>query len=181
MEALKEALGELYEGVCEKIDGYNAAHPTAPLRLGNLGSGDYISRDKYEALRAQLDKRADPEQVKDLLRQLEDLKSESSAKEAAYEESLGRLKLGFALEKELLQAGAVDTDLVKVKLNQEQLRLGDDGSVQGLSEQLQQVKQRYGFLFASGGSGAPRFAAPAGGEGTTTLDSARSVMGLPVK
>ena len=58
MEFLKEILGEeLYSQFAEKLNAYNGneANKDKQIKLGNLGSGEYVSKAKHEALQALLD------------------------------------------------------------------------------------------------------------------------------
>ena len=53
MDFLKEILGEeLFAQVKEKIDAHNGdeANKDKQIKIGNLGSGEYVGKGKYDAL-----------------------------------------------------------------------------------------------------------------------------------
>ena len=64
-----------------------------------------------------------------------------------YEKDLNETKFNSALNMELLRSKAVDIDMVKVKLKLDDIKLNEDGSLSGLSDQLKEIKEKYGFLF----------------------------------
>lgn len=72
-------------------------------------------------------------------------KAEQAEKDAA--EKIGKLKFDHALEVALTGAKAKDADVVKVKLNMENLKLGDDGKIIGLEDQLKGIKESHDYLF----------------------------------
>lgn len=58
MEFLKDILGEeLYSQFSEKLNAYNGneANKDKQIKIGNLGSGEYVSKAKHDALQAMLD------------------------------------------------------------------------------------------------------------------------------
>lgn len=57
------------------------------------------------------------------------------------------LRFQTALETELIKANVVDADLVGVKLDKSKVKLNEDGTLTGLSEQLEGLKTNYSFLF----------------------------------
>lgn len=76
---------------------------------------------------------------------------EAKAKQAEKDSKAKIQKMQFdhALENALLKAKAIDTDLVKVKLDKESLKLNEDGTISGIDEQLKTVQENFGFLFES--------------------------------
>lgn len=167
MEFLKEALGEGYEAFAQAVKQYNEKSPDKAVKLANLSEGGYVSKEKYAALEAEAG--GYKEQLAGLREDLQKLQEEGGGKAelnnklsalqekydadmAAFTEKLAALKLETAVDNALFKAGAVDSDLVKVKLDMGQIRLAESGEVEGLEEQLGNVKRDYGFLFQS----APR-------------------------
>lgn len=58
MEFLKAILGEdLFKQFAEKLNTYNGKEENKekPVKIGNLGSGEYVGKGKYDALQALLD------------------------------------------------------------------------------------------------------------------------------
>lgn len=94
-----------------------------------------------------------------------------TAKEA-YEKDLNETKFNSALNMELLKSKAVDVDMVKVKLKLDDIKLNEDGSLSGLSEQLKEIKDKYGFLF----EGNKQKYAPAGGGTPDTVTTLRDAI-----
>lgn len=167
MEFLKEALGEGYEAFAQAVKQYNEKSPDKAVKLANLAEGGYVSKEKYAALEAEAG--GYKEQLAGLREDLQKLQEEGGGKAelnnklsalqekydadmAAFTEKLAALKLETAVDNALFKAGAVDSDLVKVKLDMGQIKLAESGEVEGLEEQLGNVKKDYGFLFQS----APR-------------------------
>ena len=75
------------------------------------------------------------------------LKAEQAETEA--NEKIAKLKFDHALEFALNGAKAKDPDVVKVKLNMDNLKLGDDGKIIGLEDQLKGIKESHDYLFES--------------------------------
>lgn len=86
---------------------------------------------------------------KELQDQIKKLQEDNKAAEEAFQEQLAEVKMNAAIDSALLKANAIDADLVKVKLDKDGITLKEDGSVEGLSEQLDSVKKDFGFLFKS--------------------------------
>lgn len=113
------------------------------------------SKSELEGLKTQLSER--DKQLKDLQdgagdnaelkKQIEDLQKINKEQKASYEKQVQETKFHAALDAELLKAEALDSELVKVKLNQDKLTLKDDGAIEGLKEQLDGLKESHGFLF----------------------------------
>ena len=58
MEFLKEILGDdLYAQIAEKINAHNGneANQDKQIKIGNLGTGEYVSKGKHDALQALFD------------------------------------------------------------------------------------------------------------------------------
>ena len=64
---------------------------------------------------------------------------------AEHEKQLAQLKLSNALKMAITDAQ--DVDLVVAQLDQTKLKLGEDGTLSGLDEQLKTLKESKGFLF----------------------------------
>ena len=64
---------------------------------------------------------------------------------AEHEKQLAQLKLSNALKMAITDAQ--DVDLVVAQLDQTKLKLGEDGALSGLDEQLKTLKESKGFLF----------------------------------
>lgn len=82
-----------------------------------------------------------------LKKQIEQLQEENKTSKESFEKQIADIKKTAAIENEILKANAVDVDMVKVKLNLDDVKIDEKGSVSGLSEQLETVKKDFGFLF----------------------------------
>ena len=74
MEFLKEILGEdLYKQVEGKVNEFNSneANKDKQVKIGNLGTGDYIGKGKFEALQELMNgKETELKSANDLIAQL---------------------------------------------------------------------------------------------------------------
>lgn len=113
------------------------------------------SKAELDGLKAQLAER--DKQLKELQsgagdnaalkEQLEALQLANKEQKAAFEQQMQDLRFQTALETELIKADVIDADLVGVKLDRAKIKLNDDGTLAGLSEQLEGIKTNYSFLF----------------------------------
>lgn len=113
------------------------------------------SKTELDGLKAQLAER--DKQLKELQsgagdnaalkEQLAALEAANKEQKAAFEQQMQDLRFQAALQTELLKADVVDADLVGVKLDKGKIKLNDDGTLAGLSEQLDGLKTSYSFLF----------------------------------
>lgn len=82
---------------------------------------------------------------KDLKKQLEDAIQKQKDDAKNFDSQIAQLKLNNALK--LAITDAQDLDLVISQLDQSKLKLGDDGALSGLDEQLKTLKESKSFLF----------------------------------
>lgn len=83
----------------------------------------------------------------ELKKTIETLQKNNKISEDNFKKQLAEKTLSAAIENALLRVKAVDPDLVKVKLNMENIKLDDSGKLTGLDEQIPDIKKNYGFLF----------------------------------
>jgi hypothetical protein len=105
-------------------------------------------------------------------------KAEQARSEA--QAQIAELKFSHALESALVGAKAKNVKTVQALLNKDALSLSEDGSISGLSEQLEQIKSQNDYLFEDVNP-APRIVA--GGNSKSVLgdpvaDAARKAAGL---
>ena len=105
-------------------------------------TGQLSERDKQ--LKALSGKAEGNEELQKQLKELQE--SNKKAKEE-FEQKMSTLKFDSALDKALMKAKAIDSDLVRVKLDTSSLKLQEDGTIAGLNEQLESVQKEFGFLF----------------------------------
>ena len=118
---------------------------------------EYVAKTDHEALQNQLAERdrqlgelskTDPGKLQEEIARLQNENAASAEKHAA---DIAALKLSSAIESRLLKEGAVNTKAVKALLDCEKISLGEDGSITGLDEQLDAIRQSDSWAFASPG------------------------------
>lgn len=186
MEFLKEILGEeLFNQVAEKINAHNGneANKENQIKIGNLGTGEYVSKLKYEdAVNRLSGKDAEITNANNLIAELkkaskgnEEMQqkfSDYEAENARLQEELQETKLKSAIKVALLSEKAVDVDYLTFKLNEslkekgEALELDENDNIKGWDDRLSGLKTQFPTMFESGESG---------GDGYTPLDNT----GLP--
>lgn len=96
-----------------------------------------------------------------------------------YEDKITNMKFDTELEKVLSSSGAKDINLVKSVLDKESIKF-EDGKIEGLTEQLEKVKESYGYLFnEETNSNSPRFVSggkPAGNPGGNETSPFKTVL-----
>jgi hypothetical protein len=91
----------------------------------------------------------------DLKKQIETLQADNKAKDEAHAKELTQLKIDAAVEKALTDSGALNIKATKALLELADAKLSDDGTVKGLSEQIEKLKADDGskFLFKAADQG----------------------------
>lgn len=156
MEFLKELLGEeLFKQIESKINEHNGneANKDNQIKLGNLGSGEYVGKSKYEALSEALKgKEAELTTANGLIDELKKGtkgNDELQAKIGAYDTQVKELqtqlaesKIKAAVKVGLLEAKCTDVDYVTYKLMEslrekgESLELDENENIKGWSDKL---------------------------------------------
>lgn len=173
MEFLKAVLGEeFYKQFVEKINAYNGdeANKDKQIKLGNLASGEYVGKGKFDALQEALNgKDTELTSANDLIAQLkkdtkgnEDLQGKITQYEkdnAQLQAELQETKLKSAIKVALLSEKAVDVDYLTFKLNEklkekgETLELDENDNIKGWSDKLSSLKTQFPTMFESGTNG----------------------------
>jgi hypothetical protein len=107
------------------------------------------------------------------------LKAETATSEAA--KQLAQVKFDHALDGALTGAKARNAKAVKALLSTDILKLAEDGSIQGLKEQLEKIKSENEFLF-DGDVADPKIVAHTNNKTVITdsvIQAARKAAGLP--
>lgn len=166
MEFLKEILGELYAQVEARINEYNGneANKDKQIKLGNLATGEYVGKGKYDALDALLKgKETELQSANDLIAQLkkdtkgnEELQGKITGYEtqvAELQEQLQETKIKSAIKVALLSEKAVDVDYLTYKLNEklkekgESLELDENENIKGWNERVSDLKVQFPTMF----------------------------------
>lgn len=112
------------------------------------------AKEESEAVTKQLEelKKAN-EGNKDLAAQLEKMKQEAETRKKEYTDSINRMKLDNAVDIALNGSKAKNTKAVRALLDLKEVKVGDDGKVAGLDEQLKKLQESDPYLFDTGTNG----------------------------
>lgn len=172
MEFLKELLGEeLYSQVEAKINEHNGneANKDKLIKIGNLGTGEYVGKGKYDALQELVNgKETELKSANDLIAQLKKATKDDEALQkkisdydvqvAQLQEQLQETKLKSAIKVALLSEKAVDVDYLTFKLNEklkekgESLELDENDNIKNWENQLSGLKTQFPSMFESAGT-----------------------------
>lgn len=83
----------------------------------------------------------------ELKKQIETLQQQNADQQKAHEAELKQLKLDNAIDTALTAAGAKNVKAVKPFIDTTKIKLGEDGKLTGLDEQLKEVQKTEGYLF----------------------------------
>lgn len=167
MEFLKAVLGEeFYNQFVEKINAYNGdeANKDKQVKLGNLASGEYVGKGKFDALQETLNgKDTELTSANDLIAQLKKSSKgneEMQGKITDYETEVAQLKqqlqeteIRSAVKVALMSEKAVDVDYLTYKLNEklkekgESLELDENGKIKGWDDLSSGLKTQFPKMF----------------------------------
>ena len=153
MDFLREILGEeLYKQVAEKINAHNGdeANKDKQIKIGNLGSGEYVGRAKHEAEPDKLNALLSGKDgdIQNKLAESERLLAESKARETA-------TKIKYALRDLLRDEKVSDVDyaeyLVQKKLvaDGKTLELDESEKIKGSADLISALKTQSPSVFSS--------------------------------
>lgn len=169
MEFLRAILGEeLFKQLVAKLDAYNGdeANKDKQVKIGNLASGEYVGKGKYDALQEDLNGK--DSELTNANKLIEDLKKASKGNEdmqdkfKQYEQQntqlqaeLQETKIKSAIKVALMSEKAVDVDYLTFKLNEklkekgETLELDENDNIKGWSDKLSGLKTQFPTMFES--------------------------------
>lgn len=173
MEFLKELLGEeLYAQLESKINEHNGneANKDKQIKIGNLGTGEYVGKGKYDALQELVNgKETELKSANDLIAELkkatkgnEEMQkkfTDYEAENAKLQAELQDTKIKAAIKVALLSEKAVDVDYLTFKLNEklkekgESLELDENENIKGWDALKDGLKTQFPTMFESAGSG----------------------------
>lgn len=140
---LMEMLKALFGGEALTFDQFaEKVNQSADVKLGNLAGGQYVDKNKYDDVSRQLETANasladyDPE-----------WKSKLEQAQADGEKKLNDYKFEQSVEKAIADSGAADVVSVKANLDMSAVTQGEDGTIEGLTEQLEKLKTEKPFLF----------------------------------
>lgn len=148
MEMLKSLFGNeplTFEQFAEKLNS------ATDLKLGNLAGGQYVDKNKFDDINNKLT--AANTQLQTTNDKYKDYDPEWQTKvtqaQADGDKKLNDYKFDQSIEKAINDAGAADVVSVKANLDMSTITQGEDGTIQGLDDQLAQLKTDKPFLFKS--------------------------------
>lgn len=170
MDFLKEILGDdLYSQIAEKINAHNGneANKDKQIKLGNLGSGEYVGKGKHDALQALFDgQKTELDAANNLIAELkkgakgnEDLQGKIRTYETQtipeLQKQLQDTKIKSAIKIALLAEKALDIDYLTFKLNEKlnaegkTLELDENENIKGWDDILSGLKTQLPTQFES--------------------------------
>ena len=167
MNFLKEILGEeLYSQVESKVNEYNGneANKDKQVKIGNLGTGEYVGKGKFDALQELVNsKETELKSANDLIAELkkgtkgnEELQKkigDYDVQVAELQAQLQETKIKSALKVALLSEKAMDVDYLTFKLNEklkekgESLELDENENIKGWDDKLSGLKTQFPSMF----------------------------------
>lgn len=167
MDFLKEVLGEgLFNQVKEKIDAFNGdeANKEKQIKIGNLESGEYVGKGKYDALQELLKgKETELASANGLIAEMkkgtkgnEEMQGKISDYETQVsdlQKQLAETKAKSAIKVALLSENAVDVDYLAFKLNEKmaadnrQVELDENDNIKGWDKMLEGLKTQCPAMF----------------------------------
>lgn len=187
MDFLKEVLGEgLFNQVKEKIDAFNGdeANKEKQIKIGNLESGEYVGKGKYDALQELLKgKETELASANGLIAEMKEGtkgNEEIQVKISDYEtqvsdlqKQLAETKAKSAIKVALLSENAVDVDYLAFKLNEKmaadnrKVELDENDNIKGWDKMLEGLKTQCPAMFKGERKKIEEKKLPAGAGGET--------------
>lgn len=175
MDFLKGIFGERklnFDEFVQAVNAYNGdeANRDKQIKVGNLGSGEYVGKGKYDALQALFDgQKTELDTANGLIAELkkgtkgnEELQGKISGYEAQVadlQNQLNETKINSALKVAFLEAKALDIDYLTYKVNEKlkaegkTLELDENEKIKGWDDLLSGLKVQLPTHFESEGNG----------------------------
>ena len=197
MEFLKAILGDGYASVEAAVKAWNEKpeNKEKQVKIANIGSGDYVSKSKYDALEtekngiaAQLQTATDNlkkfEGIEDptkLQNEITRLTGELDTQKKTYEGQIADMKFGTALEAAITAAGGRNAKAIKALLDVENLKDSKDQTAD-IKAAIEACQKENGYLFGANEPINNPTGPTGGGLGIDTdanTATLRAAMGLP--
>lgn len=149
MDFLKDIFGDK----AITFDEFSKGVESKKIKLADLSGGAYVSKEKLDAKIEELKTVQASLAEKDAALKkwdgvdLEKLKAENDAKTQELNKQLAALKKQNAVETSLLAENIQDLKAIKAYIDFDTVKVGDDGSVTGLKEQVEKLRNEKAFLF----------------------------------
>lgn len=175
MDFLKGIFGEKklsFDEFVQAVNAYNGdeANKDKQIKVGNLGSGEYVGKGKYDALQALFDgQKTELDTANGLIAELkkgtkgnEELQGKISGYEAQVadlQKQLNDTKINSALKVAFLEAKALDIDYLTYKVNEKlkaegkTLELDENEKIKGWDDLLSGLKTQLPTHFEAAGNG----------------------------
>lgn len=175
MDFLKAIFGDKsfsFEEFVQAINAHNGneANKDQQIKIGNLGSGEYVGKGKYDALQALFDnQKAELEQANSLIGDFkkntkgnEELQGKITGYEtqvAELQKQLAETKINSALKVALLSEKALDIDYLTFKVNEKlkgegkTLELDENENIKNWDDLLSGLKTQFPKQFETAGKG----------------------------
>ena len=112
---------------------------------------------------------------------LEKMKAEAETRKKEYTDSINQMKLDNAVDIALNGFKAKNAKAVRALLDLKEAKVGDDGKVAGLDEQLQKLQESDPYLFNTGTTGDSGLNAGEGSDGKTGVEGGATVADIFTK
>lgn len=165
MDFLKSILGDdLFNQVAEKINAHNGAEENKDnqIKLGNLGAGQYVSKDKFNSKDAEL---LEANKLIEALRKgtkdndaLQKKITDYDSQIASLQAELQQTKIKSAIKVALMGEKALDIDYLTFKLNEklaangETLELDDNDNIKGWKDKVDGLRIQFPTQFETASS-----------------------------
>lgn len=179
MEFLKSILGDGYGAFETAVNTYNAdpANKDKQVKIGNLGTGEYVAKNKYTALETEKNnlstqlaevnttlKGFEGVDVKELQGKITTLSNDMVAKETTYKQQIADMEFNSKLESSLKDAKNAKSVIALLDLDNLKASKNQDADIEAA---VKACKEENDYLFgatepinnpvgATGGGGAPR-------------------------
>lgn len=149
----------------EQLVAMGIAEATAQKIIDEIIDGNYVPKTRFNEaneenknLKTQIadrDKQLDELKKSSgdneaLKKQIEDLQKNNEAQKKDYEGQIAKIKLDNAIDSALNGVGAKNVNVVRGALDLTKVKLGSDGKLSGLDEQVSALKKSDAYLFESG-------------------------------
>lgn len=194
LKALFGANALTYEQLEQAINAHNGneSNKENQIKIGNLGSGEYVGKGKFDALQEQLTgKQSELDTANGLIAELkkasegnEDMQGKITAYEgqvADLQKQLADSKLKSAIKIALLSEKAVDVDYLTFKLEEklkekgESLELDESDNIKGWTTRLEGLKTQFPKMFGTADGDGDDGYKPLGNNGLPKGDPNKTV------
>lgn len=167
MEFLKSIFADrsmTYDEFVTAVNAHNGDEANAEnqLKIGNLGTGDYVSKAKYDALQTMLDgKSGELDTANGLITELKRSAANNEAVQtqiSGYENTISQLQMQLrqtqidnAINLAVRDAKGLDAEFLAFKMKAlGEIELDDDGKIKGIDEKITSLKAQNPMMFESG-------------------------------